>query len=412
MRATTVLSQLLGLKYVRVNGFEFEEECLVLDVVPTTRIARCSGCSCRVREIRDHHRGRRWRHLDFGGMEVWLRYDLRRVSCSRCGVRVEFVPWAEHDSGFTRPFEEQAAFLAQRTDKTSVTRLLRIAWRTVGRIIERVMARLGPKDRLDGLTHIGVDELSYRKHHSYITVVVDHATGNVVWAQPGKTAETLNSFFAQLGPERAAAIKAVTMDMSQAYKTAVRESVPGATIIFDRFHVQRLAHDALDEVRRAQVRELKDTPEGAALKRTRWALQKSPWNLTLAEEGKLAGVQRTNLPLYRAYLLKETLADILDLTDPSLARGCLLDWIAWANRSRLAPFRKAAATIRDHLDGILAYVRTGLSNGPGEGRNGTVRAITKRSFGFHGPSALIALIFLCCSGLRLAPYRVRPSVHA
>ena len=412
MRATTVLSCLLGLKYTRVRGFEFEGDHLVLDVAPTTRIPRCSGCMCRVRELRDHYRGRSWRHLDFGGMEVWLRYDMRRIECRRCGVRVEAVPWAEHDSGFTRPFEEQTAFLAQRTDKTSIARLLRISWRTVGRIIERVVARLGPSDRLDGLTHIGVDELSYRKHHEYVTVIVDHASGDVVWAQPGKNADTLNQFFEQLGPERCAAVKAVTIDMSQAYKKAVRECVPGAKIIFDRFHVQRLAHDALDEVRRAQVREQHGTADGAALKKTRWALQKNPWNLSAVEHGKLIDVQRSNRPLYRAYLLKESLARILDGAQPNVARARLLDWTSWANRSRLKPFRKVAQTIKEHLDGIIEYVRTGLSNGPGEGRNGTIRAITKRSYGFHGPAALIALIFLCCSGLRLEPHRVRPPVHA
>ena len=151
---------------------------------------------------------------------------------------------------------------------------MRVAWRTVGAIIERVLPRHQSGDRLDGLTHIGVDELSYRRHHEYVTVVVDHVRGGVVWASPGKNADTFKAFFKELGKERCAQLEAVTLDMSAAYLKAVTEESPQARIIFDRFHVQRLAHDALDAVRREQVREA--APEDKRdLKNTRFALQKS-----------------------------------------------------------------------------------------------------------------------------------------
>jgi transposase len=132
MQVTKVLSNILGMKWVRVGGCEFEEDRLVIDVAPTTRIARCSGCGRRARRLYDHRSGRRWRHLDLGGMRVELRYDLRRVDCTRCGVRVELVPWAQPDSMFTNPFEHQVAYLAQRTDKTTIVGLMGIAWYTVG----------------------------------------------------------------------------------------------------------------------------------------------------------------------------------------------------------------------------------------------------------------------------------------
>jgi transposase len=304
-------------------------------------------------------------------------------------------------------FEDAVAALAQRTDKTTVTRVMRVSWPTVGRIVERVVARLAPTDRLEGLKRIGIDELSYRRHHEYLTIVTDHDTGRVVWAAPGKDKETVARFFAELGPERSAALEAVTMDLSAAYRIAVTEAAPRAQIVFDRFHVQRLAHDALDTVRRQQW-QAAAAEDKTAIKGTRFALQKNPWNLSRIEREKLARVQRTNKPLYRAYLLKETLAEILDRRQVHVARAKLDEWLAWAVRARLPPFRKLARTIKAHAEGILAYVATGLSNGRAEGMNGKVRTITRRAYGFHGPWSLVALIFLCCSGLVVAFPNRRP----
>jgi transposase len=337
-------------------------------------------------------------------MEVTLRYRQRRVDCRRCaGVHAEFVPWAEPGSRFTRDFEDQAAYFAQVMDRTATSRMLRIAWRTVGQIIERVVARLGPTDRLENLEYVGIDELSYRRHHEYITTVVDHVGSKVVWAAKGKSAATVDEFFEALGPERATKLKGVTMDMSAAFIEAVRRGAPGAQIIFDRFHVQRMAQDAVDQVRREQVRLLAGTADAKTLKKTRWALLKNPWNLTAVEGDKLVEVQRDNRPLYRAYLLKESLAEIFAHRQVNVAREKFLQWCRWAARSRLTSFKKLAGTIRRHLDGILASIATGLSNGPIEGLNGKIRTITRRAYGFHSASSLISFIFLCCTGLTLHP---------
>ena len=409
MRATTILRSILALNCTRVTGVKLGVFGIEIEVAPTTRKPFCSGCKLRARRVHDHY-VRKWRHLDFAGMEVTLVCRQRRVNCLACGVRVELVPWAEPESVFTRDFEDQVAYLAQVSDRTTVSSMMRIAWATVGNIVERVVARLRPDDPLDGLEHIGVDELSYRKHHEYITVVVNHATGRVVWAAPGKSADTLLSFFAALGAERAAKLKTVTMDMSKAYIKAVRAAAPNARIVFDRFHVQRLAHDALDEVRRDQVNFLKGTEDGQAIKKTRWALQKNPWNLTSIESEKVAQVQRTNRPLYRAYLLKGTLAEILGRHQVHVAREKLEEWCSWAMRSRLPAFKKLAKTIRLHVEGILGHIATGLSNGLIEGLNGKIRTITRRAYGFHTATNLIAFIFLCCTGITLRPIFKTPDL--
>jgi len=395
MRATTLLRRQLALKRTRVTGFEFTDTGIEVDVAPMTRVPYCSACLRQARRVYDH-RDRAWRHLDFAGMEVTLRYRQRRVDCRGCGgVRTELVPWADAGSRFTRDFEDQAAYFAQVMDRTAASRLLRVAWRTVGEIIERVVARLGPADRLDGLEYVGIDELSYRRHYEYITCVVDHVETKVVWAAEGKSAATVDEFFKALGPERTAKLKGVTIDMSGAYIDAVERGAPQAQIIFDRFHVQRLAQDALDQVRREQVRLLAGSDDAAALKRTRWALLKNPWNLSDVDSDKLAEVQRTNRPLYRAYLLKETLAEIFSRRQVGVAREKFVAWCSWAARSRLAPFKKLPKTIRRHLYGILAFIATGLSNGPTEGLNGKIRTLTRRACGFHSARSLIGLIFLC-----------------
>jgi transposase len=161
VRVTKLLRNLLGREATRVLAVNFDEVGLVVDVAPTWRRPRCSECGKKCPGY-DRDRGRRWRHLDVAGMLVQLRYDTRRVDCPRCGVKVELLPWAETSAWFTRPFEDHVGFLAQRCDKTAVSSMMRIAWDTVGAIIQRVVARHQKRDPFKGLTTIGVDELSYR----------------------------------------------------------------------------------------------------------------------------------------------------------------------------------------------------------------------------------------------------------
>ena len=408
MRATSVLRVLLALQNTRVVGFEFDEDGLVVDVAPTWRIARCGECKRTVRTCYDG-RSRRWRHLDVAGLKCHLRYRLRRVCCEHCGVIVEHVPWAEPASRFTWPMETHVAYHAQRTDRTTVTTLLRVAWRTVGSIVRHYVQRQRQRegDRLDGLRIIGVDELSYRRHHQYVTTVVDHERGIVVWAGEGKSADTLKAFFKALGPDRCAKLEAVTIDMSGAYIKAVSEASPQAQIIFDRFHVQRLAHDAVDEVRREEVRKAKAADKGD-LKGTRWALPKNPWNLTQLEREKLTALEQANTPIYRAYLLKASLVEILEMRDVTKASDKLDEWLAWAHSSELSPFSRLAGTIEKHRDGILAYIRSRLNNGRIEGLNSKARTLTRRAYGFHSAASLISMLFLCCGGITAYPAHVFP----
>ena len=409
MRINTLLRRLIDVTGLLVEDVSFTlDGDLSVAVRPRKILPRCGSCGRRAPGY-DRRTMRRWRHLALGKVTVWLTYEPRRVACTRCGIRTEDVPWAPHASRFTWAFEENVAYLAQITDKTQVTRLTGIAWRTVGQIVQRVVNRHRDPCQLDGLRFIGIDEFSYRKRHRYLTLVVDHERRRVVWACQGRSAEALADFFEELGPERVAQLRVATIDMAGGYLKALDEHVPDATIVFDRFHVQRLASDALDEVRRSLVRERKDAEEAKSIKSTRWALLKNPWALTEEETHKLSELQHRQRSLYRAYLLKETLARALDYLQPWRARRALKDWLAWASRSRLPPFVRAARTIRRHLEGIIAYIHTRLTNGLVEGLNNKLRTVARRAYGFHSAKSLIAMLFLNCGGIHLNPDLPKPT---
>lgn len=403
VRITTVFHRLLGVSDLLVKSVSLCPEGLVIQVRPRWRKPRCGACG-QPSPQEDSGRTRRWRHLGWGSTKVWLEYTPRHVRCRSCnGVRVERVPWATHRSGFTEEFEEMTAYLAQVTDKTQVTKQMGISWASVGRIVERVVARCLDSNRFQDLTRIGVDEFSYRKRHRYLTTVVDHDKRRVVWAAKGRSSDTLEGLFDELGPEGCARIECATIDMAAGFIKAIRHRIPDALLIFDRFHVQRLASDALDDVRREQLRDTRGTVEGKAIFRSRFALLKNPWNLQHSEKQKLSDLQQSNAPLYRAYLLKETLAQALDYKRPKRAEKALDNWLSWASRSKLKPFVKAARTVRKYKQGILAYVKDRLTNGLVEGINNRLRMIARRAYGFHSAPALISMLFLCCGGIELHP---------
>ncbi|MGH2801031.1 MAG: ISL3 family transposase [Thermoleophilaceae bacterium] len=403
VRVTTALNRLLALPGARVTDVRITGEGVIVRVALRRRRLACSACGQVYRGMHDRA-FRRWRHLDLAGGRCFLEYELRRVACRDCGVRVEAVPWARTGARHTRDFDDLTAFCAQQMAKSQVQALLRVAWDTVGRIVERVVADQLDEKRLAGLVQIGCDELSYRRGQRYLTNVADHASGRIVWSSPGRNAATLQEFFDLLG-ERKNSIRAVSIDMSGGYEKAIRSAVPDAEIAFDPFHVVALAGRAVDDVRRAEwnAKDKSRTPEGKWLKNVRWALRKAPENLTDRQRVALARVQQTNAQLYRAYLLKEQLRALYHLDDPTEAPAHLAAWLAWASRSKLKPFVRLARTLRRYREGILAAITLGLTNARLEGLHSKVRLLSHRSFGFHSAAPLIALIYLCCADITINP---------
>lgn len=403
MRVTTALNRLLAFRGVSVTDVRLGGEGVIVSVRLRRRRIACSVCGQAYRAMHDREL-RRWRHLDLAGHRCFIEYELRRVRCRDCGVRVEAVPWARRAARHTREFEDLVAFCAQQMAKSQVQALLRVGWDTVGRIVTRVVGDHLDDRRLCGLVAVGCDEVSYRRRHRYLTNVADHATGKIVWSAPGKSAETLSGFFEQLG-ERKHSIRAISIDMSLGYTSAIRRQLPDAEICFDPFHVIAAAGLALERVRRAEwnAKGKSRTPDGRWIKQARWALIKTPEKLTDRQRLALSQIQHTNRSLYRAYLLKEQLRALYHLEDPAQAPDHLDAWLAWAKRSQLRPFISLAHSIQHYRDGILAAIRLGLTNARLEGLHSKVRLLSHRSFGFHSPQALISLIYLCCAGITITP---------
>jgi transposase len=403
VRVSTAFKRLLRLPGVSVADVSFTEKGVVVTLRLRRRRRVCGECGQTGRRLQIHDRRvKRWRHLDLGASRCFVECELRLLRCRDCGVRAEPVPWARPGAHHTRDFEDVVAWLAQQMAFSPIARLLRVGWHSIGPIVARVVADHLDTSRLEGLVCIGVDEISWRRRHQYLTSVADHATGAIVWCAPGRNSATLQGFFDELG-ELKATIKAVSIDMSGEYPRAIRGNLPDAQICFDPFHVVRLAARATDQVRRDEWNrhDRSHTPTGRWVKGTRWSLLKAPERQSIHQLATLAEVQAENRRLYRAFLLREELRLLYHLRDRALAPAHFDAWLAWASRSRLKPFVRLARTLRAHRDGILAAIELGLTNGRLEGLNSKIRLISHRAFGFHSADSLIALVYLCCAGITI-----------
>jgi transposase len=399
MHIQTVFNKLLSLQGAWVKAVRFDKEAVFVTVFPRARRHRCPfpGCTYSTHAGYDSS-VRTWRAVSLGAWKVFLQARSIRLDCPQHGVLHERVAWAAPDSTFTLDFEEIVAWLAKQTNFTAITELMRISWETVANIVKRVVDRKLDDKRLDGLYHVGLDEVSYRKGHKYLTVLANHATGKVVEMVEGRSKESVGKLFDVLGPERVAQLKAVTMDMCESFISEVRSRAPQAEIAFDPFHVVKLANEALQEVRRGEAREIKGTDKARFLKGSRWALLKAPENLSEKDQVRLAAVAQMNGQTYRAYLLKEELRAVYRCGIRGAGRH-LDAWVSWAARSRLPPFVTLAKTVRRHREGILAAIRLGLANGLLEGINNTIKMIQHRAFGFHTAGALMAMVHLVCGDI-------------
>jgi transposase len=463
VRVTTAFSRLLRLgKGVLVKKVGFKRDTVVVEVALRRRRLLCPECGYSTRARKDTRPACSvWRHVDLGVWRIEIHCRRRRLWCPVHGARTEAVPFARPRSEFTRDFECLVAWLATRTDKTTITQMLRIDWDTVGRIIKRVCDDELDPDRLNDLFDIGIDEVSWKRQHNYLSLIADHRRRKIVWGCEGKGERAADAFFEELDPDpaalspppqraarqpreapepaimvpfgpcptvpaghgipatwltdgseldpqllaRASRLAAVSMDMTGGYAASARHHAPQATICIDPYHVVQLANQALDEVRRAYWNELRSLDDQQAAKRfkdARWALLKAPEKLTDAQAATLARIKAAGGEVWRAYTLKEAVRGIfeagLSLEDVTLLIDRLLSRLA---RSRLDPFVRLGKTIRKHRHGILAAIRLGINQGRTEALNNKVRLITRRAYGFHSAQAALALILLTCGPITL-----------
>ena len=423
-----ILRYVLSLVKTVVLGASTEGGAIVVRVRPHERERlRCPVCGRRC-ECHDHEPTRRWRAMDLASSRCFLEYRPARVRCPEHGTLVERVPWARHRSRFTRDFEDWVACLAVHSPISWVARLARVEWKSVGGICRRVYDEIEAQrgaGRFDGLRRIGIDETSYRRGQRYLTVVVDHDRGCIVWAHEGYGKEVLGLFLDGLTREQRRGIEVVTADGARWIKALVKRRCPNARWVMDPFHVVQWMNDALDEVRREEwqvakaearavvprsgrrgrPRKNEVAPEvaealrarAASIKGSRYALVKNPEDLTEAQRSKLAELRRAGGRLFTAWDLKEDLRAVFRAGTPREAEALLDAWLRRAAYCRIKPVVAVEKKVRRRRADVVAAVELGIGNGRVESINQKIKVTVASGYGFRNTDNLIAMVMLRCS---------------
>jgi transposase len=387
---------LQGFRIDSVDRFSFG---IGIKIVPDYRFnPRCGKCG-NPGKYRDSRNERQFKHVPIWGIPVMLSYSPRRVYCNHCkGIYVEAIPWAAGKRRLTTAFACYLATWARILPWLEVARLFQCAWGTVASAVDFVV-KYGLENRdLSGITHIGIDEISRKKGHQYLTNVYDLKTKNLLWSGEGRNAETLRQFFNFLGEERASQLQGICCDIWRPYIKIIEEKAPNAILVFDKFHIVRHLMNAVDQVRRDEIQE-KGKEHKELMKHTRYIWLKNPWNLTDNQKSRLSALEQLNLKINRAYLLKEAFRNFWSYSSPGWAEKYLKKWFWWATHSRLKPMRDFAWLVRRHEENILSYFKMPIHNGSVEGLNNKAKVISHKAYGFRSAKNYILNLYHCMADL-------------
>jgi len=382
MLIESIVRKTLGLKRHCVKRVTEEHGGIVVYLFPDRRCkVVCSSCGKQGPGY-DTLKERRWKHVPLWGIPVTLVYSPRRVECSNCGIRVEAIPWTQGKSPLSLPLSVVLATWSKLVAWKVVGELFGFHWNTVRKAVKNVVDYGLANRDLGNLIYIGIDEISRKRGHVYHTQVYDLLEKRLLWSGEDRTSETLEAFFDYLGQDRCEHIGAVCCDMWAPYIDAIKKRLPNALLVFDKFHIVRHLLGAVDKVRKEEAQKLKsEAPE--LLKKSRYIWLKNPWNLTDNQKVRLSDLEKLNLKINRAYLLKEAFRKFWDYSYKAWAKKYLVKWFWWATHSRLKPMRDFAWMIRRHQDDILNYFKVPLDNGAVEGLNNKAKAISHRAYGYR-----------------------------
>jgi transposase len=369
-----------GYKYVRT---EYRNGEVIFTIRQNLQSCRCEACGSHDVRPRGHVE-RRFRSLPIGSRATSVVLPIPRVECQACGVvRQAEVSFADPRRSYTKAFERYALELSRRMTILDVARHLNVSWDVIKDIQKRDLTRRYARPKLKNLREIAIDEIAVAKGHRYVTVVLDLHSGAVVFVGDGRGADALDPFWKQLG-RRKNKIKAVAMDMSEAYRKAVSTHLKKATIVFDHFHVVKLFNDKLSDLRRSLYHQAEDAQK-KVLKGVRWLLLKASENLDTErdEESRLEEALKLNKPLATAYYLKEDLRQFWEQPGKTFAGAFLRDWIKRARASGVRMLQQMAKTLEDHSAGLLAYYDYPISTGPLEGTNNKIKTMKRQAYGFR-----------------------------
>jgi transposase len=363
---------------------------------------------CEARGPRYDSRPRRWRHLDTCQFTTWIETDVPRVECPTHGVRQIRVPWAEPGSQFTTLLERLAIDLLRECSVTGATRLLRISWDEAWGIKARAVQRGLARRQAEVVAHLGVDKKAIAKRHRYLTIVADLDRTRVLYLADDRKQESLDGFWGTLTPAQRDGIDAVAMDMWEPYVQSTRAHLPeaDAKIVFDKFHVVKHLHDAVDQVRRGEHRALKRAGDDR-LTGSKYLWLMRPRDMDPAQRRAFRALQQQDLKVARAWTLKERFRGFWEYTYPGAARTFFSRWFWRATHSRLRPLANVAKLIARHLPNLLTYLRHGVTNAGLEAVNAVIQWVKKTARGFRNPEHFKIAIYFHCGGLDLYPHESR-----
>ena len=351
---------------------------------------------------------RRWRHLDTCQFTTWIVAEVPRVECPTHGVKQLRVPWAEPGSQFTALFERFAIDVLQECAVQGGADLLRISWDEAWGIEERAVRRGLARRGHDVVAHLGVDEKAIAKHHTYLTVVADLDRSRVLYLAEDRKEESLDGFWPTLTPAQQEGIQAIAMDMWEPYIQSTREHLEDAAtkIVFDKFHIEKHLHEAVDKVRKAEHRALRKADDDR-LTGTKYLWLMRPHRMTAAQRQTFRLLKASELDVARAWTLKERFRQFWGYVYPWAATTFFTRWFWHATHSRLQPMAKVAWLIRTHFVNILTYLTHHLTNAGLEAVNATIQWVKKTARGFRNVEHFKTAIYFHCGGLDLYPHESR-----
>src|SRR3954447_18578706 len=382
--STSLLSHAFGIRGYHHTRTDYQGGQTIFTIRQEPETCRCPACGSPQVQSRGQVK-RRFRTMPIGPRATVIVLPIPRVECRDCGVvRQVKIPFADPRRSYTKSFERYALELSRRMTIRDVAIHLGVSWDTIKDIQKRDLSRRYAKPKLKHLRRIAIDEIAVAKGHRYLTVVMDLESGAVVFVGDGKGADALVPFWKRLRPSKAA-IEAVAMDMSAAYRQAVSAHLPGATIVFDRFHVIKLYNDKLSQLRRDLHREATEVMHKDVLKGTRWLLLKNPENLDVEKDEKkrLEEALALNKPLATAYYMKEDLRRFWEQPGKRFATAFLDGWIRRAEASGVKMLKQMAKTLAAHRSGLLAYYDAMIRSGPMEGTNNKIKTMKRQAYGFR-----------------------------
>lgn len=391
MHVDQLVRQTLDLQGFRVAAVKQVGHALEIRLEPDERFRRRCSCCGEVGTKRGRLGLNRYRHVPLWNLDCTILYRPHRVSCRACGVHVEELDWAEGRA--TKAFAITLGVWARSLSFQRVAEVFRCSWGLVNKCVT-AMVEYGLAHRdLGHVRVIGVDEISRRKGHTYVTNVYDLEAGVLLYAHEGRGTDAMHAFFDMFGPERTAQLESICCDMWEPYVKVIEERAPHAALVFDKFHIVAHLTKAVDTVRRDEIR-AKGADHRALMNKTRYIFLANRENLSPAKELTLAAILAMNLAITKAYILKEGFRQFWECRNSLEAFQFFDRWFWLATHSRLKPLRDFAWMVRRHLTGVLSYFLRRITNATTEGLNNKAKAIIHQAFGFRSLHTLTSCLYL------------------